>query len=210
MSVFNSEAYKQEYEAKKAGLERLLGPMHHLVGHAVVAYDVGGPVDMYYFTECSEGTAFATMELIQPDGTGPKPNRIGTYELVAFTRHPFSGEDLAIRKDTSTPFDAIERRMNGIFTTIGHFSTQAVLNPGETCEVPVGEDGETANLVLDEYTKYGHGLEYRDRRHCLLICIEVFHKEMDFARERGSAALLKKLKAAGHYPRSDLDRASVV
>jgi hypothetical protein len=30
------------------------------------------------------------MELLDPDGNGPKPNKLGTYELVAFTKEPIT------------------------------------------------------------------------------------------------------------------------
>ena len=74
------------HELKGKGLERVLGPMHGYVGHAIIPYEVGGPVDMYYFAQPDGSTAFATMELLNYDGSGPKNSSIGTYELVAFTR----------------------------------------------------------------------------------------------------------------------------
>jgi hypothetical protein len=40
--------------------------------------------------------------------------------------------------------------------------------------------------------------------------MEVFRSEMEYAMEYGSTLLLDKLKAAGHYPYSDLDRGPVV
>jgi len=43
----------------------------------------------------------------------------------------------------------------------------------------------------------------------LLLCLQVFRSEMEFARENGSEELFKKLKQAGHYPYSDLDRQPV-
>jgi hypothetical protein len=43
-----------------------------------------------------------------------------------------------------------------------------------------------------------------------MVVMEIFRKEMDFARANGGAALLEKLKLAGHYPYSDLDRDPVV
>ena len=164
---------------------------------------------MYYFTKGVVGTAFATMELIEPDGSSPRPNRIGTYELLAFTKHAYITGDGG-ESEEALPFNEIERRICGLFTTIGHYSTEAALNPGDTCEIPMGDDEENACMLFDEYSKNGRGLEYSDRRHCLLLCIEVFREEMEFSREHGCSGLLEKLKMAGHYPYSDLDRESVV
>ncbi len=204
---FSNEEYNRHYEVKKDALERILGPMHDLVGHALIPFQVGGAVDMYYFPNAVPGTGFATMELIEPNGSGPKPNRIGTYELVTFTKQKMPSSET--KADKNHPFNKIERRMCGIMTTVGFYSYEAVLNPGETCEVPGGEDEPNKCLILDEYKKDGIDFEINGKKHCLLLCLEVFRREMEYAMENGSAAVLKKLKEEGHYPYSDLDREPV-
>lgn len=219
---FSEEEYNRHYEAKQAALEEILGPMHDLVGHATIPFQIGGAVDMYYFPSGIPGTGFATMELLEPDGSGPKPNRIGTYELVAFTKLKAEKKayDVIPRTDkqsdehdevekAQTPFDKIERRMCGILTTTGFYSYQAVLNPGETCAIP-GKEGEPNKcLIFDEYAPGGKPFEINGKKHCLLLCLEVFRSEMQYAMNHGSAAVLTKLKEAGHYPYSDLDREPV-
>ena len=200
-SRFSSEDYERHHALKAAALERLLGPMHGLVGHAIIPYAVGGPVDMYYFPNATDGTAFVTMELIEPDGTGPLPSKVGTYELVAFTRHKIDDPS------SERAFKTIERRMCGVFTTLGRYSTQAILNPGETCEVPAKDRGRC--VVLDEFTSAERRFLIGDRAHALLLCIEVFPEEMSFAMENGSGLLLDRLKSHGFYPFSDLDRQPV-
>ena len=203
---FSEEEYNRHAEAKEAALERILGPMHDMVGHAIIPFAVGGAVDMYYFPKAIPGTGFATMELIEPDGTGPKPNRTGTYELVAFTRHTIPSP---ADRSEEHPFNRIERRICGIFTQIGHYSSEAVLNPGETCEVP-GKEGEPNTcLLFDEYAPGGRSFDIGGKKHGLLLVIEVFRSEMEHAMKHGSAAVLAKLKEAGHYPYSDLDRKPV-
>jgi len=203
---FSEEEYNRHYEAKKAALERILGPMHNMVGHAIIPFQVGGAVDMYYFPNGIPGTGFVTMELIEPDGTGSKPNRIGTYELVAFTKLR-----IPVGKDNSEnhPFHKIERRFCGIFTKTGLYSYEAVLNPGETCEIPGNEGEPNKCLIFDEYVPGGKLFKIDGKRYCLLLCIEVFRSEMEYAMKHGSAVVLKKLKEAGHYPYSDLDRKPV-
>lgn len=201
-SEFSAEDYDRHYELKHQWLESLLGPMHHMVGHAIIPYAVGGAVDMYYFPQVAGGTAFATMELIEPDGSGPRPSSIGTYELAAFTRHQWS-------TSADDPFNRIERRFCGIFTTIGRYSTDAVLNPGETCEVPASDEGPNRCVVFDHLSKPGVDFRTDSTRHGLLLCLEVLPIELEFARSYGSNALLARLKEAGHYPFSDLDRQPV-
>ena len=199
---FTAKEHELDYELKSQGLENVIGKMHDLVGHAIIPFSVGGAVDMYYFPNHIKGTGFATMELLEPDGTGPLPNRFGTYELVAFTKHDYHNSE-----ESQTAFNLIERKICGIFTTIGFFSRQAVLNPNETCEIP-NEEGNTC-LVFDLYQTDNKEFKIGERKHHLLLCIQVFRTEMEFARANGSEELFEKLKEAGHYPYSDMDRRAV-
>jgi hypothetical protein len=200
---FTREQYAKDYELKEQGLENVLGEIYKAVGHAIIPFDVGGAVDMYYFPKHVKGTGFATMELLDPNGNGPKPNRIGTYELVAFTKEPYNESD-----ETKTPFNLIERRICGIFTAIGNYSFEAVLNPNETCEVP-RDDGENRCLVFDNYKPDNKEFKIGDRTHHLLLCMEIFRSEMEFSRKNGSDQLFELLKNQGYYPYSDLDREPV-
>lgn len=190
------------YDMKEKALEAILGKMHDMVGHAIIPFQVGGAADMYYFPNAMDGTGFATMELIEPDGTGPIPNRLGTYELVAFTKHEMD-------KTEGSPYSKVERRVCGIFTTIGHYSYEAKLNPGETCEIP-RDDDENICLIFDEYKKDGVNFIINGKKHNLLLCMEIFRPEMQYAMEHGSAELFKKLKERGYYPYSDLNRDCVI
>lgn len=196
------------HNAKKAGLEAILGPMHDMVGHAIISYAVGGPVDMYYFAKGIPGTAFATMELTGADGSGPKRGKIGQYELVAFTRRKLG--EIRDGKHADKAFESIELRLRSIMSSIARYSSDVILNPNDTCEVPVNDDEPNACLVFDAYHGNQPGLMIDGRKYGLMLCMEIFREELEFAREEGSSELFKKLKTAGHYPYSDLDRDSVV
>lgn len=203
---FSNAEYNRHYAAKQAALERILGPMYDLVGHSMIPFFMGGATDLYYFPNGIPGTGFATMELIEPDGSGPKPNRIGTYELVAFTKLKMPPKGQGTKDDA---FSKIQSRICGIFTVTGRCSYEDILNPGDTSEIPQ-EDGEpTICLVFDEYSPNGIPFGIEGKRHCLLLCIEVFRSEMEYAMKNGSEVLLDKLKEAGYYPYSDLDRKPV-
>ena len=200
---FSKQEYEIDYDLKSNGLESVLGKMHNLVGHAIIPFEVGGAVDMYYFPNHIKGTGFATMELIQPNGKGPLPNRLGTYELVAFTKHDYA------ESDAKTPFNLIERRICNFFTILGSFSRETVINPNDTCEIP-NEEGENSScLVFDVYEPGNKKFNIGEKRHHLILCIEVFKSEVDFARINGSTKLFEKLKQMGYYPYSDLDRQPV-
>jgi len=204
ISEFTQEQYDLDYRLKEEGLEAVLGKMYNMVGHAIIPFPVGGAVDMYYFLEHIPGTGFATMELLDPNGNGPKPNDIGTYELVAFTKLLYNKNE-----GTQTSFDIIERRICGIFTVIGNYSLDAILNPGQTCEIP-DDKSETKYLIFDLYQPEGKEFKIGERKHHLLLCIEIFKNEIEFAWKNGGDQLLKKLKDAGHYPYRDLDRDPVI
>lgn len=199
---FTEEDFQRDYEEKLLGLEAILGKMSDIVGHAIIPFSVGGAVDMYYFPNHIEGTGFATMELLDPSGNGPLPNRLGTYELVAFTKEAYNKD-----RDNESSFALIEGRIWKIFTTIGNYSFQAKLNPNETCELP-GQN-ESNYLVFDNYQPNGKDFLIGKRKHHLLLCLEVFKSEMEFARNNGSDVLFSRLKATGHYPYSDLNREPV-
>jgi hypothetical protein len=197
---FTEEEFISNYKLKSEAIEKVLGKMENMIGHAIIPFEVGGAVDMYYFSEHIEGTGFATMELLNPDGNGPKSNIIGTYELVAFTKEKYNNIE-----ESETAFNKIERHICSLFTTIGNYSSKAVLNPKETCEVPTNEE-ENACLLFDAYK----GFEVANRIHHLLLCMEIFRSEMDFARANGTDKLIELLKNANHYPYSDLNREKVV
>ncbi|MCL5273614.1 MAG: suppressor of fused domain protein [Chloroflexi bacterium] len=200
---FSSVQYEQHYELKKQGLEKILGQMHHLVGHAIIPFQVGGAVDMYYFPDAIDGTAFVTMELIEPDGSGPQPSTIGTYELIAFSRRKI------IAECDQAAFQQIERRICSIFTSVGRYSYHAMLQPYETMEVPADEHHQRRCLMIDQYQVPGVDFTIGGHKHGLLLLIEVFQGEMEYAMANGSRLVLDKLREKGYYPYSDLDREPV-
>jgi len=213
----SDEEFNAHYELKKEGLEKILGPMDDVVGHALIPFQVGGAVDMYYFSKHLRGTVFATMELIKPDGTGPKPNQRGTYELITCTKlkntldlkETYKEREKRIEENKLTPFEKMECRMKAIMTRIGFYSFDAVTQPGETADLP-WDDGETNHLIFDEYSTRENPFVINGNQHGLLLIMEIFPSELKYAKENGSSALFEKLKANDVYPYSDMDRQPVV
>jgi hypothetical protein len=157
---------------------------------------------MYYFPQFPHGTAFATMELLDSEGSGLLPSRIGTYELLALTKLDWTNPPTAA-------FSSIDRRMCGLLTAIARYSEIASLNPNETCEVPADGDGPNASIIFAAHptaSSFQIGMQV----HGLLLCIEVHAVELEFARQQGTQALIRLLRASGHFPYSDLDRPAVV
>jgi hypothetical protein len=212
---FTEAEYEAFDEAKQAALERLLGPMHDVVGHSLIPFGLGGSVSLFYFTEGIEGTAIATMELIGPDGRGPHPSREPGYELVAFTRQQMPEVlqfgDGETGRDES-PFERIKSRLGEILTAVAQYGSGVDIASGDTCEIPGNEDAGVpgACLILATYPGDGPALRIGGMTHELMACIEIHRDEMLYAMNHGGVELLARLEEHGHFPYSDLDRPSVV
>ena len=196
------ELAQEWYEKKSALMVEILGAEHNIVMHALFPYALGGGLDLYYFPNAVDGTAIATKELCETPGEGSSNDVFDTYELVMFTRHALSLDDA---NDISTPFGRAHHSINAILTCIARYSAQATLNPNETSEFP--EDMEFMGgkcLIFDTYGCHKAHAEFG-----LLAIIEIHRSEMNFAREFGGGTLLTKLKNAGYYPFSELDRPAV-
>jgi hypothetical protein len=113
--------------------------------------------------------------------------------------------DLDAAKDQGTPFGRMHSSISAILNRIAWYSTQATLNPNDTCEFP--SDMERVGgkcLIFDAYTSPNGRADFG-----LLAVIEIFRSEMDYALKHGGATLISRLKNKGHYPYSDLDRKPV-
>jgi len=193
------------YDQKSKVLESILGPEHDMVMHAIMPYGIGGALDLYYYPHGIEGTAVATKELTEVPEESPSNAIYQRYELVMFTRHPL---DLDKARDESSPFGAAHCNINLLLNHIARYAQMATLNPNETCEFPQEMDDVGGKcLVFDTYAPKGAVL---DGDLGLVLVIEIFRDEMDWARENGGAKLIGRLRDAGHYPYSDMDREPVV
>jgi hypothetical protein len=87
---------------------------------------------------------------------------------------------LAVEKPkANAAFELIENRIRAIFTTIGRYSKETILNPGDTAEVPVSESEPNLWVVFDEYSKPHVPFRIGTKSHGLLLCVEVDCCESD-------------------------------
>jgi hypothetical protein len=191
------------YERKTSLMVDILGPEHDMVMHAIIPYSIGGALDLYYFPNGIEGCAIATKELSELPGEGSSNDVFDCYELVMFTRHRIS---LADAKDAATPFGNAHKTINGILNCIARYSAQAKLNPGDTSEFPpdFGDGLGGKCLIFDAY-----GCDAAAQEFGLVVIMEIHRSEMNFARQQRGRELIERLKTAGHYPYSDMDRPAV-
>jgi hypothetical protein len=195
----DAEAWQEE---KSKLMEAILGREHDMVMHAIIPYALGGGLDLYYYPNGVPGTAIATKELSESQGEGSSNRVFSCYEIAMFTRHPLN---LDQAKDDATAFGRAHTNINSILNYIAPYSASATLNPNETCEFPAEMEHVGGKcLIFDAYGDPPNGDE--PRAFGILAIIEIHRSEMDFARSAGGSELIQRLKTAGHYPYSDLDR----
>jgi hypothetical protein len=203
-SDLDARAEEEWYERKSKLMGDILGWEHDMVMHAIIPYALGGGLDLYYFPNGIAGTAVATKELSELPNEGSSNKRFSCYGLVMFTRRTLNLDDA---KNKETAFGKAHANINIILNHMAPYSATASLNPNETCEFPAGMDLVGGKCLI--FDDYGSHTEKSVRRFGMLAVIEVFRSEMNFARTHGGAQLIAKLKSAGHYPYSDLDREPV-
>ena len=189
------------HDHKSKLMEMLLGREHDMVMHAIIPYAIGGGLDLYYYPHSIPGTAIATKELSELPDQGSANRVFSCYELAMFTRYELN---LDHAKDKSTPFGRAHSNINRILNRLAPYSAAATLNPNETCEFPAEMEHVGGKCLI--FDAYGSPSSEQTRGFGVLAVIEIHRTEMDLARSAGGSALIQRLKAAGHYPYSDLDR----
>ncbi len=196
---------KAWFDRKSAFMEKVLGKEHDMVMHAFVPYAIGGTLALFYFPNGIPGTAIVTKELCELPNQGPSNALFHSYEFVMFTQHPLSLDDA---KNDATPFGRAHLNINAILNVMARYSETAKLNPFETAEFPAEMEGVGGKcLIFYPYARYSNELA---KNFGLLLIIEVFRSEMEYAMKNDGEKLIKKLREKSVFPYSDLDREPVV
>lgn len=220
-------------------LEEILGPAEPLVLHSIVPFCVGGALDLYYYANSRfGGTFFASQELTAPEFL-PSNRSFDALELAIATRLTVKPQPDAPPAETKKPgfFKRLFGRdcakspeekkrddLHRVLTNLAFYvcSDGAEVNGYDTLEFPQDfEDERLAGrcFVFDELpaaapvpvpTSPDERSPLDGKRFGVLLAIEVFRQEMNWAREQGTEKLVERLQAAGAYPFSDLDREPVV
>lgn len=187
-------------------MAQALGKEHDMVMHALIPYEVGGGLDLYYYPNKIKGTGIATKELTFACRDSSKNSVNDRYEIVMFTEQDLN---LDHAKDENTAFGKEHANINAILSCIAPYSSQAELNPNETCEFPGDMDKVGGKcLIFDSYeTENG---KMNEEKFGIILIMEIFRDEMEFAMNNGGQALFEKLKEKGVYPYSNLNRPSVL
>ena len=191
------------YEYKSQLMESILGKEHDMVMHALIPYEIGGALDLYYYPNDIDGTGIATKELSYAVRDGSTNDKYKKYELVMFTREQL---DLDHAHDDQTAFGKAHQNISSILNPIASYSAQAKLNPLETCEFPPDMEKIGGKcLIFSAYKSRSDDVEDFG----LLAVIEIYRSEMEFAMQNGGRMLVALLQENRYYPYSDMDREPV-
>jgi hypothetical protein len=202
-----SNEYKEQveqsfYDNKSKWIESVLGKEHEMVMHAIIPYAIGGPVDMYMYPKCLNGTVFATKEMVEWCSQECKQYDGQYYEVVMATK-------LAIDEREESDFSKTLLRYRKIMTRVARYSGIAVLKSNDTIEIPMGDNEENACAIITEVDVSKRNV-IDGVPIALQYIIEIHRSEMDYARNNGSAALIDKLKKGNLFPFSDVSRSAVI
>ncbi len=187
---------------REAYYREVLGESADVVLHALIPFAAGGSLDWYFYPNHLPGaTIAATMELSEPCDRGARNRIYRNYEIIMATR--LSVDALTERK---RPPEA--QYLYETMNHFAHYARQATLNPRETIEFPADFDSESlrgACFVIDSYPA-GDG----KRKFGLMLLMQIHRSEMEHAMGNGSGELLRRLKEAGYYPYTGIDRPAVL
>lgn len=180
--------YKRFYAKLFAPLEAEIGPIDPLTISAIVGFDAGGPLS-FCTIGAKRGEAFVTYvscELaVRKEQT---PSDVGRYELLC------SCDD--------------EQWVRSILSVLGRMSLGTRFGPGHTVDIGpvVGPDASIQSVLLETQSRTTiHGKKYG-----ILRVIGITRDEMEFKQSRGSAELVRALRACGAYPHTSVNRSSAV
>lgn len=190
------------YEQKQSAIETLLKSSIETVFHAIIGYPLGGPLHIGVSKHPSGGTYLSSEEVMSFEDEYPKPNSLGRYELVMATK---------LERDGEGPPELEARLLycRTVMTMIARYSENAILEPLQTVQLPMGEN-ETHYYLFDAIVDEEKLVRVGAEAFHILCVIYLHESESDYARIHGTEAVVSKLKAAGHYPYSDLEREAVV
>jgi hypothetical protein len=175
------------WDVRLVALESVFGPHDDdAILHSPIPFNLDGNADVLIFRKHLKGVVYVTADLIGDDRS--KPSELGQYELM-----------ICLRREADWAPDLI--------AWLARYTIEAVLSPGDTMEIAPGLPQPTrlTNLLFVPYAE----LTVNRAKAGVLLCLGITSDEFDYCVERGSDAMLGKLKQANVYPFTDLSRRSV-
>jgi hypothetical protein len=170
--------------------KQLFEPIEQRIGHidevgivAIIGFDCGGPVSLSTVGRGHEKfVTYVTCELsVRPE---QQPADFGRYEIM------MTCDDRKWAHD--------------ILTRIGHMSLELAFGGGHTIDISqvVTADCPVQGLVVEEFAR----VVIDGETYGLLYFHGVTRPELEFAMKSGANDLLERLRRAGVYPRTSIQR----
>lgn len=181
--------YRKLYRAFVPVLERELGRKEDAVIHPIIGFEFGGPPDLLLFRDTPgvKGTTYVTSDLLFFERQ-PK-NSLGRYEV-------------AICLSTESEW------AQHVLFKLAQATVEEVFDVGHTADITTWVDPECVikGLLFTKLVSF----EFGGQPFGALHSVGITRNELDYVLKHGSDELLRPLKAAGAFPATDLNRASVV
>jgi hypothetical protein len=172
-------------------IDEQFGPFDRPFLFRVFPFDAGGALNLLTVGARRESfVTYVTWDLFGHDEQ--KHGRLGRYELAAVC----DDENWCIE----------------ILTKIGRQSLETVLNPGDTLDIGPWVDSSAVlqGIVFEEACSLRIRVGIHREQCGLLRCIGITRQELQYAKDNGVPSLIRLLQDAGIYPRTTINRSSVV
>ena len=155
---------------------------------AVIGFDGGGPLNFCKLGSVdSDGfISYVSCELALRNEQIPAS--CGRYEILTTANN--------------------EEWVRSVLTDIGRMTLEVGFDDGHTLDITswTGKDVSIRGIVFEVYTT----TSISSITYGVMRCHGVTIDELEYARQSGSSNLLKKLKERGIYPKTDINRTSIL
>ena len=199
-------------EKKIRSMSKLLGHEHRYLFEQIAPPNT---TEVREFEGKLRGTAFGSVGMIQPNGSGPLPNKHGTFEIVIFTKakRP-EGFELRFQAQDCTVQDkayyGLYCKAREIITQLARYAEETVVNPYDAVDIMLEREGLMYHVIFDELHFKHRTFEIDGKHHQLMLCMLVHKQEIEYARQHSSRDMMNLLKEKNIYPYSDLGRDATV
>jgi hypothetical protein len=182
----DDDAWQAWWDDRMTALEELLGPSDPNVMHSWIPLGLGGRADVITFRPPKMGVTYVTADLI---GSEQPESSLGQYELMIC-----QGDDS-------------QEWAPHLISQLAAYTLEVPLQPWDTMTIsPAIPDG--SNIVDALFVPFAE-FEVRSTKCGLLLVLGLTQPELDYCAV-DCDPVIDKLKEAGEYPFTTLDRQSVM
>jgi len=186
-------------DEKRAYFSKFLGEPADAVLFSPIPIQFGGMADLWIFPNKIPGTILTTMQLVAPGRTPQKTGKLGKFEIAMVIREDIS-DTSSLESENENP-DSNLNLVRGLLTAMSLFTEMAILQPGETAEIPTEDPLEPSIYILfDCLIKPDSSNLIGNETIALLLAMKITKQDFAYKETHGGKVLIQKLKEAKRYP----------